>query len=180
MLSRQIFSENQRNSAHFLSVCDLDGTVSDYIFSKADAMKSLVISQGGDDRLHQKILATIFYEPSTRTQCSFQAAMLRLGGSVITVNDTHSSIRKGESLTDTIQTLASYCDCIVLRHPEKGSATMAAESSSKPVINAGDGSGEHPTQALLDIYTIRNELGKIGGSTEEPMIVTFLGDLKYG
>jgi aspartate carbamoyltransferase catalytic subunit len=143
-------------------------------------MKSLVISQGGDDRLHHKVLATIFYEPSTRTQCSFQAAMLRLGGNVITVNETHSSIRKGESLTDTIQTLASYCDCIVLRHPEKGSASIAAESSSKPVINAGDGSGEHPTQALLDIYTIRNEFGQIGGSTEEPMIVTFLGDLKYG
>ena len=101
------------------------------------------------------MLAAIFYEPSTRTSCSFQAAMLRLGGSVLPVNETHSSVKKGESLEDTIRTLASYCDAIVLRHPLKGSAEAAAAVSTKAIINAGDGVGEHPTQALLDLYTIK-------------------------
>jgi aspartate carbamoyltransferase catalytic subunit len=107
------------------------------ILEISDEMKTLVATQGGDDRLKHKILATVFYEPSTRTSCSFQAAMLRLGGSVITVNEEQSSVKKGESLEDTIQTMSCYCDAIVLRHPQKGSAGVAATVATKPVINAG-------------------------------------------
>src|SRR3970282_589636 len=117
-------------------------------------------------------------EPSTRTSSSFTAAMERLGGSVIPINEVkYSSVTKGESLTDTIRTLECYADVIVLRHPETGSAAIAAKAARKPVINAGDGIGEHPTQALLDTFTIFEELvsGKIDGKT-----VTMLGDLKYG
>eukprot|EP00607_Mallomonas_marina_P009697 CAMPEP_0182419656 /NCGR_PEP_ID=MMETSP1167-20130531/4061_1 /TAXON_ID=2988 /ORGANISM="Mallomonas Sp, Strain CCMP3275" /LENGTH=290 /DNA_ID=CAMNT_0024594689 /DNA_START=117 /DNA_END=989 /DNA_ORIENTATION=- len=145
-------------------------------------MKQLVSSSGGDDRLKGKVLATIFYEPSTRTACSFIAAMQRLGGSVIPIYEQTSSVKKGESFEDTIRTLASFADAIVLRHPMKGSAVTASSVSSKPVINAGDGAGEHPTQALLDMYTIRSELGRIGGETERgvPMVIAFVGDLKNG
>ena len=98
------------------------------------------------------------------------------------MNETHSSAKKGESLDDTIRTLASYSDAIVLRHPQKGSASAAAHASSKPVINAGDGTGEHPTQALLDLFTIKSELGYIGKTidTVDPMVITLLGDLKHG
>jgi len=141
-------------------------------------MKALVTTQGGDDRLKHRVLACLFYEPSTRTNCSFQAAMLRLGGSVLAVNEQHSSVKKGESLEDTIRTLASYCDGVVIRHPMKGSADAAAAVSSKPIINAGDGTGEHPTQALLDLYTIKTELGAIG-YPQEPMVYN-LFILTYG
>jgi aspartate carbamoyltransferase len=118
--------------------------------------------------------------------------MLRLGGKVISLNQETSSVKKGESLEDTVQTMACYCDAIVLRHPQKGSAHLAAQYSSKPVINAGDGSGEHPTQALLDVFTIYSELGSVGNfctllSSTSPTIlqrremrVTMLGDLKNG
>ena len=107
------------------------------LLEKSSQMKNLVGEHGGDDRLKHKILASVFYEPSTRTSCSFQAAMLRLGGTVICINDTQSSVKKGETLEDTIQTVASYCDVVVLRHPVKGSAAIAANVSTKPVINAG-------------------------------------------
>ena len=127
--------------------------------------------------LSDKILATVFYEPSTRTRFSFEAAMLKLGGGVITTESAShfSSATKGESLSDSIKILGGYADAIVLRHPEKGSAQVAAEVSSVPVINAGDGAGEHPTQALLDIYTIQKERGSIAG-----LKVVLLGDLLYG
>jgi aspartate carbamoyltransferase catalytic subunit len=128
--------------------------------------------------LKGKILANLFYEPSTRTSSSFTAAMERLGGSVIPINEVkYSSVSKGESLPDTIRTLECYADVIVLRHPETGSAAIAAKAAHKPVINAGDGIGEHPTQALLDTFTIFEELdaGSVDGMT-----VTMLGDLKYG
>lgn len=128
------------------------------------------------DLLKGKILTNLFYEPSTRTSSSFAAAIERLGGSVIQINNvTYSSVSKGESLRDTVRTLESYSDAIVLRHPEQGSAIEAAEAAAKPVINAGDGPGEHPTQALLDVYTILEEMGTLDGLT-----VTMLGDLKYG
>ena len=144
-------------------------------------MKNLVRKSGGDDRLKHKVLASVFYEASTRTSCSFQAAMQRLGGTVICVNEQHSSAQKGETITDTAQTMACYCDAIVLRHPMKGAAALAVAASSKPVINAGDGTGEHPTQALLDAYTIKSELGHIGSTADgPPMVVTLLGDLKHG
>jgi carbamoyl-phosphate synthase/aspartate carbamoyltransferase len=126
----------------------------------------------------------MFYEPSTRTSCSFQAAAFKLGCNVINLTEKMSSVEKGESLEDTIRTLGFYGDAIVLRHPAKGSAYQAAAVSSVPIINAGDGNGEHPTQALLDIYTIYTELLNRGidldSSNRDPIIITFVGDLKNG
>jgi aspartate carbamoyltransferase len=150
----------------------------DYIFGVAHEMRGMVERVGTFDLLKGKILANLFYEPSTRTSSSFTAAMERLGGSVIPINEVkYSSVSKGESLPDTIRTLECYADVIVLRHPETGSAVIAAKAARKPVINAGDGIGEHPTQALLDTFTIFEELsaGDVDGMT-----VTMLGDLKYG
>ena len=127
--------------------------------------------------LKGKILATVFYEPSTRTRFSFEAAMMKLGGNVITTEAAShfSSVTKGESLTDTIRIVSGYADAIVLRHFEEGSAQKAAEISPVPLINAGDGQGEHPTQALLDVYTIKKELGRLNNFT-----IAMVGDLKYG
>jgi len=150
----------------------------EYVFGVAHEMRGMVERVGTFDLLKGKILANLFYEPSTRTSSSFTAAMERLGGSVIPINEVkYSSVTKGESLTDTVRTLECYADVIVLRHPETGSAAIAAKAARKPVINAGDGIGEHPTQALLDTFTIFEELGvgQIDGMT-----VTMLGDLKYG
>ena len=150
----------------------------EYIFGVAHEMRGMVERVGTFDLLKGKILANLFYEPSTRTSSSFTAAMERLGGSVIPINEVkYSPVSKGESLPDTIRTLECYADVIVLRHPETGSAAIAAKASRKPVINAGDGVGEHPTQALLDTFTIFEELnsGSVDGMT-----VTMLGDLKYG
>ncbi len=148
----------------------------EYIFAVAHEMRTMVERVGTFDLLKGKILANLFYEPSTRTSSSFTAAMERLGGSVIPINEVkYSSVSKGESLPDTVRTLECYADVIVLRHPETGSAAIAAKAAHKPVINAGDGVGEHPTQALLDAFTIREELGHLDGLT-----VTMLGDLKYG
>jgi aspartate carbamoyltransferase len=148
----------------------------EYIFAVAHEMRVMVERIGTFDLLKGKILANLFYEPSTRTSSSFTAAMERLGGSVIPINEVkYSSVSKGESLPDTVRTLECYADVIVLRHPEVGSAALAAKYAKKPVINAGDGVGEHPTQALLDSLTIKEELGHIDGLT-----VTMLGDLKYG
>jgi len=148
----------------------------EYIFAVAHEMRVMVERVGTFDLLKGKILASIFYEPSTRTSSSFVAAMQRLGGSVISINEVrYSSVAKGESLPDTIQTLECYADVIVIRHPELGSAAKAAEVARKPVINAGDGVGEHPTQALLDAFTIHEELAQM-----DDLTVTMLGDLKYG
>jgi aspartate carbamoyltransferase catalytic subunit len=159
-----------------LSVKQFDRASLEYIFGVAHEMEEMVRRVGSFDLLKGKILANLFYEPSTRTSSSFTAAMERLGGSVIPINEVrYSSVSKGESLPDTVRTLESYADVIVLRHPETGSAALAAKYARKPVINAGDGIGEHPTQALLDLFTIREELGQVDGLT-----VTMLGDLKYG
>ncbi len=126
--------------------------------------------------LRGKILCTLFFEPSTRTRLSFEAAMLRLGGQVVSVAEPKSSsAAKGESLHDTIRTVEGYADVIVLRHPEIGAADEAARSTNRPVINAGDGAGQHPTQSLLDVYTIQKEKGKVDGLT-----VALVGDLKNG
>jgi len=150
----------------------------EYVFGVAHEMRGMVERVGTFDLLKGKILANLFYEPSTRTSSSFTAAMERLGGSVIPINEVrYSSVSKGESLPDTIRTLECYADVIVLRHPETGSAVIAAKAARKPVINAGDGVGEHPTQALLDTFTIFEELG-VG--QVDGMAVTMLGDLKYG
>src|SRR5512136_2790142 len=148
----------------------------EYIFGVAHEMREMVTRVGSFDLLKGKILASLFYEPSTRTSSSFTSAMERLGGSVIPINEVkYSSVSKGESLPDTVRSLECYADVIVIRHPETGSAAMAAQYAKKPIINAGDGIGEHPTQALLDTFTIREEMGIIDGLT-----VTMLGDLKYG
>ena len=120
-------------------------------------------------------MAAVFYEVSTRTNCSFSAAMQRLGGTVIHMDSVSSSVKKGESLEDSITVMASYSDVVVLRHPEPGAVGKAAASCRKPLINAGDGVGEHPTQALLDVFTIREEIGTVNGLT-----ITMVGDLKNG
>ncbi len=122
-----------------------------------------------------KVIVNAFFEPSTRTQCSFQTAAARLGSQCVTLLAESSSSKKGETLEDATKVLAGYGDAIVLRHPETGAAARAAAVSSKPILNAGDGSGEHPTQALLDTYCIWRELGRL-----QDLSVTFVGDLKYG
>lgn len=128
-----------------------------------------------DHVLKGKVMASMFYEVSTRTSCSFSAAMQRLGGTVISFNEATSSVQKGETMEDTIQTMSGYADVIVLRHPKPGAVRKAAQHCRKPVINAGDGTGEHPTQALLDVFTIREEIGTVNGLT-----ITMVGDLKNG
>ena len=161
-----------------LSVKQFSRADLEYIFGVAHEMRGMVERVGTFDLLKGKILANLFYEPSTRTASSFMAAMQRLGGSVVAINEVkYSSVSKGESLPDTIRTLECYTDVIVLRHPEVGSAAIAAEAAEKPVLNAGDGVGEHPTQALLDLFTIFEELG---AGQLDGLTVTMLGDLKYG
>jgi len=152
-----------------------------YVFGVAREMREMVARIGSFDLLKGKILANLFYEPSTRTASSFMAAMQRLGGTVIPINEVrYSSVSKGESLPDTIRTLEAYSDCIVLRHPQAGSAEEAARVASKPIINAGDGIGEHPTQALLDLFTILVELGDGKAQGLDGLTITLLGDLRYG
>lgn len=146
----------------------------DFILRKATEMEP--IAQKSSDALKGKILATLFFEPSTRTRLSFESAMLRLGGGVIGFAEPKiSSVAKGESLHDTIKTVENYSDVIVIRHPEDDAAKNAAEAASIPVINAGSGSLEHPTQALLDLHAILTAKGKIDG-----LNIAFLGDLLYG
>jgi aspartate carbamoyltransferase catalytic subunit len=147
-----------------------------YLFEVADEMRGIVRRVGATDLLKGYILANLFYEPSTRTSSSFIAAMERLGGAVIPIHGVqYSSVSKGESLPDTIRTLECYADVIVLRHPEVGASEVAARYASKPIISAGDGIGEHPTQGLLDIYTILSELGTLNG-----LHVAMVGDLRNG
>jgi len=160
-----------------LSVAQFDRDRLDYIFARAREMREMVLRIGGTDLLRGHVLACLFYEPSTRTSSSFIAAMERLGGGVIPITQgvQFSSVSKGETLADTVRTLEQYADIIVLRHPEIGSSQLAADYASVPVINAGDGPGEHPTQALLDLFTIREELGRLDG-----LKVAMIGDLRYG
>ncbi len=173
------FGENKNADWYgkdIISVKQFSRSDLEYVFGVAHEMRGMVERVGTFDLLKGKILANLFYEPSTRTSSSFTASMERLGGSVIPINEVkYSSVSKGESLPDTIRTLECYADVIVLRHPETGSAAIAAKAARKPVINAGDGTGEHPTQALLDTFTIMEELGRLDNLT-----VTMLGDLKYG
>ncbi|MFC1753384.1 aspartate carbamoyltransferase [Thermoproteota archaeon] len=126
--------------------------------------------------LSDYVMASLFFEPSTRTRLSFESAMTRLGGSIVGFADpSTSSQKKGESLYDTIKNVENYCDVIVMRHPIEGSARLASESTNKPVINGGDGANQHPTQTLLDLYTIKKSQGRISG-----LNVAMCGDLKYG
>jgi aspartate carbamoyltransferase len=148
----------------------------DLILRTAARFESVLQCGGRLNNMEGLILATLFFEPSTRTRLSFETDMLRLGGQVITVADPKtSSAAKGESLADSVRTVEGYADVIVVRHPEKGSAQVAADAVAIPVINAGDGAGQHPTQALLDVYTIQKEKGRLEGLT-----VTLAGDLKNG
>jgi len=160
---------------HIVSVKQFSYEDLRYLFSVAHDMRVMVKCMGCLDLLKGKVLANTFYEPSTRTASSFHAAMVRLGGSVFNITEQASSIAKGESLPDTIRTLESYADIIVLRHPMAGAAEIAAQHAHVPVINAGDGVGEHPSQALLDVFTIREERGTVNG-----LRITLVGDLKNG
>lgn len=143
------------------------------LFERADELRESKTT----DSLKGKVLATLFYEPSTRTRLSFETAMLKLGGGVVSTENAKefSSAIKGESLEDTIRVVSSYADCIVMRHYEDGSAKKASTVATVPFINAGDGKGQHPTQALLDLYTIYRELGKVDGIT-----IAMVGDLANG
>jgi len=149
-------------------------------FSKGDLLHVLKVSkkmEGDKPRLLEgKILATLFFEPSTRTRLSFESAMCRLGGKVIGFSDEKvSSIKKGETIWDTAKMAERYSDVIVIRTPIEGSARLAAEATSVPIINGGDGANQHPTQTLLDLYTIQKAKKNMDG-----LKVGFLGDLKYG
>ncbi len=158
---------------HLISIDDLSKDDIVYILDKAEEFEEIARGKKSNI-LDGKILANLFFEPSTRTRMSFEVAMKRLGGDVLNMTAQEaSSIAKGETLADTIRVVSKYADAIVIRHPLEGSARLAAEFSEVPVINAGDGAGQHPTQTLLDLYTIRKE------SRLEGLKIALLGDLKY-
>ncbi|GAA5980116.1 hypothetical protein JCM10908_001541 [Rhodotorula pacifica] len=160
---------------HVLSVRAFTRDDLHILFGVASEMRMLTERGIPIELMRGRVLSTLFYEPSTRTSASFEAAMARLGGSTVAVTAGTSSVVKGETLADSVRTLGCYADVIALRHPAAGSAQEAARYSPVPIINAGDGIGEHPTQAFLDIYTIREELGTVNGLT-----ITMVGDLKNG
>lgn len=172
-----VLNEHGFHGQDILSVNQFSMESLEYIFDVAEEMRTMVEQQGGAELLKGRVLSCLFFEPSTRTSSSFIAAMERLGGSVIPITQgvQFSSVSKGETLHDTIRTLEQYSDVIVLRHPETGSAKIAAAAAEIPIINAGDGTGEHPTQALLDLFTIKKELGTLDG-----LHVAMVGDLRYG
>jgi aspartate carbamoyltransferase catalytic subunit len=161
----------------FISINDFSNEEIEAVLDLADQMNTALEEGGQIELCHGKDIATLFYEPSTRTRGSFERAMHKLGGNVISFAEAqvNSSAAKGETLADTIRVLGSYSDIIVLRHPWEGAARVAAEYGKVPVINAGDGAHEHPTQTLCDLYTIRKEKGGIKGLT-----VCLRGDLRYG
>lgn len=146
------------------------------IFQRASLFKKAVKEGKKLDLMEGKIMATFFFEPSTRTRLSFESAMNRLGGSVISVSESkNTSAAKGETIADTIRMVSSYSDIVVMRHPMEGAARVASEFSYVPVLNGGDGSGQHPTQTLLDLFTIWEKYGRI-----DNLEISMVGDLKYG
>jgi aspartate carbamoyltransferase catalytic subunit len=159
---------------HIVAVDQFDRAWLQSLFAEADRLRT---DRGSHSLLPGKILATLFYEPSTRTRLSFESAMLRLGGQVISTENARefSSAIKGETVEDTVRIVSGYADAIVIRHYETGAAARAASASPVPIVNGGDGPGEHPTQALLDLYTIHNELGRI-----DNLKVALVGDLRFG
>lgn len=167
--------EEAEGGRHLVSIRDLAREEIDGLLDDAQRQAK----QARDDVRDQargQVLATLFYEPSTRTRLSFESAMHRLGGDTIAVTDAAtSSVAKGESLADTVRVVSGYADAIVLRHPREGAARLAARFSEVPVINAGDGAGEHPTQTLADLYTIRQAAGSL-----DDVHVALSGDLRYG
>ena len=162
---------------HVIKAQQFDTDKLDELYRTALEMEQLVTKYGGSDTLKGKVMATVFYEPSTRTRLSFESAMVRLGGRVISTENAcdFSSNAKGETLEDTIRVISGYADVIVLRHFESGAAARASDISPVPVINAGDGPGQHPTQALLDMYTIWREFGRF-----EELSIAMVGDLANG
>jgi aspartate carbamoyltransferase catalytic subunit len=157
-----------------VSIDDFSSEEINYVLRVSRSMEPLALK--GSDMLKGKILATLFFEASTRTRLSFESAMLKLGGSVIGFAEAESaSVKKGENLADTVRTVENYADVIALRHPLDGAAKLAAEFSKVPIINAGSGAEEHPTQAFMDLYTIQKEKGKIDG-----LKIALVGDLRYG
>lgn len=157
-----------------ISIKDFSREEISYIFEVARRMEPL--ASKGSDMLRGKILATLFFEPSTRTRLSFEASMHKLGGSTIGFAEAEiASVKKGENLADTVRTVENYADVIALRHPLEGAARLAAEFSKVPIINGGSGAEEHPTQAMLDMYTMMKEKGKIDG-----LKIALVGDLRYG
>src|SRR5438270_7541750 len=161
---------------HVVAAQDFNRGMLEELFRSAHEMER-VVERGGSDLLHGSIMASLFYEESTRTRFSFESAMLRLGGSVISTENARqfSSVSKGETLEDTIRIMNGYADVIVMRHYESGAARRAADVSRVPIINAGDGTGQHPTQAFLDLYTIEKELGRI-----DDLSIGVVGDLANG
>jgi len=157
-----------------ISIRDFTREEIDHILDVAEVMEP--IAKTGSDMLRGKIMASLFFEPSTRTRLSFSVAMHKLGGDVVGfAGPEASSVMKGENLADTVRTVQNYADVLVIRHPREGAARLAAEFADIPVINAGSGAEEHPTQALLDLYTIRREIGHIDG-----LNIALAGDLRYG
>jgi aspartate carbamoyltransferase catalytic subunit len=157
-----------------ISIKDFSRKEIDYIFKVAQTMET--VAAKGSDMLKGKILATLFFEASTRTRLSFESAMQKLGGSTIGFAEAEiASVKKGENLADTVRVVESYADVIALRHPLEGAARLAAEFSKVPILNGGSGAEEHPTQALLDLYTMKKEKNKIDG-----LKIALVGDLRYG
>lgn len=157
-----------------ISIKDFSRKEIDYIFKVAQTMET--VAAKGSDMLKGKILATLFFEASTRTRLSFESAMQKLGGSTIGFAEAEiASVKKGENLADTVRVVESYADVIALRHPLEGAARLAAEFSKVPILNGGSGAEEHPTQALLDLYTIKKEKNRIDG-----LKIALVGDLRYG
>jgi aspartate carbamoyltransferase catalytic subunit len=147
-----------------------------YVLNTAEEMVPAAQGAQQSHLMNGRIMASLFFEPSTRTRLSFETAMKRLGGDIIGfARPSATSLKKGETLADTIRTAENYCDIIVMRHPQEGSAQLAAEFAEVPIINGGDGAGHHPTQCLLDLFTIRKEKGSIDNNR-----VALIGDLKYG
>ncbi len=159
---------------HLISIDDLSRDDIEYILELAEKFLPVAEGKKKEKPLEGKLLANLFFEPSTRTRMSFEVAMKRLGGEVINMTAQEaSSVAKGETLADTIEVVSKYADAIVLRHPLEGAARFAAEHSDVPIINAGDGAGQHPTQTLLDLYTIKKE------SSLKNLKIALMGDLKY-
>ncbi|KAG7188568.1 hypothetical protein KM043_008199 [Ampulex compressa] len=171
-----VLTSNALVGHHVLSVDIFSKDELKDVFHLAEILRNAIRKERPLDHiLRGKVMASIFYEVSTRTSCSFAAAMERLGGRVIHMDGSTSSVKKGETLEDSVAVMAGYADVVVLRHPEPGAVSRAAQHCRKPLLNAGDGVGEHPTQALLDIFTIRDEIGTVNGLT-----ITMVGDLKHG
>jgi len=161
---------------HVISVHDLSVEQIIDVLDRAEGMVDIARGEAVTDCLKGKVLGSIFFEPSTRTRLSFETAMNRLGGGVVGFAGTEAtSVVKGETLADTIRMVSGYADAVVLRHPHEGAAKLATEFSDVPVLNAGDGAGQHPTQTLLDLFTIRTEMGRLEG-----LNISLVGDLRYG